>query len=87
MEYFYNQLWQVYRYGQTAFECMTSNEQLKLMREFIKDCEWSENGGESGIYAEYLEDVIQDIQSMAAQKTQQWRIQKGAVKRRTLLLG
>ena len=39
MEYFYNWLWQVYRYGQTTFECMTSNEQLKLMREFIKDCE------------------------------------------------
>ena len=39
MEYFYNWLWQVYRYGQTTFECMTSNEQLKLMQEFIKDCE------------------------------------------------
>ena len=39
MEYFYNWLWQVYRYGQTNFECMTSNEQLKLMQEFIKDCE------------------------------------------------
>ena len=39
MEYFYNWLWQVYHYGQTTFEYMTSNEQLKLMQEFIKDCE------------------------------------------------
>lgn len=32
--------------------------------------DFDENGGESGIYVECLEDVIQDIQSMPAQKTQ-----------------
>ena len=38
MAYFYNWLWQVYRYNMTRFEEMTPNEQLELLKEFCADC-------------------------------------------------
>lgn len=56
-------------------ECVEYLEKTKVLDYLIKRAEeaqadFDENGGESGIYAECLEDVIQDIQSMPAQKTQ-----------------
>lgn len=52
-------------------ECVEYLEKTKVLDYLIKRAEeaqadFGENGGESGIYAECLEDVIQDITSMDA---------------------
>ena len=52
-------------------ECVEYLKKAEVLDYLIKCAEgaqadFDENGGESGIYAECLEDVIQDIQSMSA---------------------